>query len=155
MDALQSSTYGAYGSSGMGADSMDPVVLSIITGDASYPTLDGVYKWSGSVTLVQDDGYNILVDSGTAANRLALVQGSLLFLLLLSLLSWMCDTGLATHGLRPEHIQILVITHGHPDHIGNDNLFPLAVKVFNNLLYKGNDIMETHQMKALAPHPGS
>jgi N-acyl homoserine lactone hydrolase len=62
-------------------------------------------------TLVVTTGHNILVDTSTKQQRTLLLQG------------------LRSAGLRPGDIDMLVNTHLHLDHIGNNDLFPTASKM--------------------------
>jgi glyoxylase-like metal-dependent hydrolase (beta-lactamase superfamily II) len=41
-------------------------------------------------------------------------------------------------GLTAEDIDVVVTSHGHPDHRGNDNLFVDAQRYFNGNLNIGN-----------------
>lgn len=63
---------------------------------------------SGSATLVRTNGTNILVDCLGPWDSAELIQL------------------LAKEGLHPDDVHHLVCTHGHPDHIGNLNLFTKA-----------------------------
>jgi len=62
-------------------------------------------------TLVVTEGHNVLVDTSTKQQRSPLLQG------------------LKAAGLRPEDIDILINTHLHPDHTGNNDLFTPASKM--------------------------
>ena len=73
---------------------------------------NGVLKEAHSTsTLVLTEGHHILVDTSSRQQRAPLLQG------------------LEEAGLRPEDIDILVNTHLHADHIGNNDLFASAVKI--------------------------
>jgi len=61
-----------------------------------------------TVTLIRDNGLNIVVDPGTLPNP-ALLLGEL-----------------AKRGLSPGDIGMVFITHGHTDHFRNAGLFPEA-----------------------------
>lgn len=72
---------------------------------------DGYYEidpLTSSVTLIQNEGKNILIDTGTPK-----------FFPLLK-------EKLAGHGLVPEDIQYIFNTHFHLDHTGSDAFFPNA-----------------------------
>ena len=71
---------------------------------------DGVMTANGTSTLVKGGKFNIVVDTLSPWDRDVLVQQ------------------LAKHGLSPADITHLVCTHGHPDHVGNNNLFVAAVQ---------------------------
>ena len=53
-------------------------------------------------------------------------------------------SALASEGLRPEDITHVVNTHGHPDHVGNNNLFTGSgvVHVMGHSIHTG-DIYNT------------
>ena len=61
-----------------------------------------------SVTLIRSEGLNILVDTSMVANRSMLLQA------------------LQTQNLTPENINVIVNTHCHRDHVGNNEIFPQA-----------------------------
>ena len=61
-----------------------------------------------SVTLIRSEGLNILVDTSLVENRSMLLQA------------------LQTQNLTPKNINIIVNTHCHRDHVGNNDLFPQA-----------------------------
>ena len=76
----------------------------------------GYFKWIGknkfraasNITLIKDNGKNILVDTGSFGEEKKIIQG------------------LKKESLKPEDIDIVVITHPHSDHIGNNHLFTKA-----------------------------
>jgi glyoxylase-like metal-dependent hydrolase (beta-lactamase superfamily II) len=78
--------------------------------------LPGYFKWIGSnkcqasctVTLIQDDKKNIIVDTGTRSNQEKLIKA------------------LAKEKLKPVDIDYVIITHAHTDHVENLGLFSLA-----------------------------
>jgi glyoxylase-like metal-dependent hydrolase (beta-lactamase superfamily II) len=45
---------------------------------------------------------------------------------------------LQRHGLRPNDINMLITSHGHPDHIGNDYMFRNATHYFFVFSYNSN-----------------
>lgn len=69
---------------------------------------DTVIRACGTSTLVTADGLNILVDTLGPWDSKQLVEA------------------LQERGLTPEDINIVIGTHGHPDHVGNLNLFTNA-----------------------------
>lgn len=72
----------------------------------------GVLKEAHSTsTLVLTTGHNILVDTSSRQQRAPLLQG------------------LEDAGLRPEDVDILINTHMHMDHTGNNDLFASAVRM--------------------------
>jgi glyoxylase-like metal-dependent hydrolase (beta-lactamase superfamily II) len=67
---------------------------------------------SSTVTLIQsDDGRNIIVDTGDPSDRHTIVES------------------LREAGLTPGDIDIVVNTHAHGDHTGNNDLFDHAIVV--------------------------
>lgn len=59
---------------------------------------DGGERVQGTVTLVQDGGHNIIVDPGMTHDPRAIGEA------------------LKKHGLQPDNIDTVFITHHHPDH---------------------------------------
>jgi glyoxylase-like metal-dependent hydrolase (beta-lactamase superfamily II) len=86
------------------ADMAEVVVLR--PGYASAES-SGTLRAGATVTLVIADA-RIIVDTGGPAERSLIIAA------------------LAEHGLNPEDIDYVVCTHGHIDHVGNNNLFPRA-----------------------------
>ncbi|MEP7040352.1 MAG: MBL fold metallo-hydrolase [Chloroflexota bacterium] len=72
---------------------------------AGYVRDDGV---AGSVSLVLDGDARIVVDPGMVADRKLILAP------------------LRSHGVEPEGVTHVVITHHHPDHTVNVGLFPNA-----------------------------
>lgn len=88
-----------------------PLVFVLRNGSAEQ-TIDGQYTFIATITLVKDGEKNILVDTGLGTNINARTE------LLKSL---------ENHGLSPANVDIVVSTHGHPDHVGGVHDFPDAV----------------------------
>jgi len=78
------------------------------------------YPAGGTVTLVKGNP-NVVVDTGDVSQRRQIV------------------TALAEHGTDPDDIQWVVNTHGHLDHVGNNNLFPAATFVLDGDLARGGN----------------
>ncbi|XP_015110406.1 metallo-beta-lactamase domain-containing protein 1 [Diachasma alloeum] len=51
---------------------------------------------------------------------------------------------LARHDVEPEDIDFVVCTHGHADHIGNNNLFLKAEHIVGSCVHKGSIFYEKH-----------
>jgi len=64
--------------------------------------------FGSTVYLVKEGGENILIDTSSEENKKGLLED------------------LEKLEITPEDIDILVLTHSHWDHIGNNNLFPNA-----------------------------
>ncbi|EJW86439.1 hypothetical protein WUBG_02647 [Wuchereria bancrofti] len=71
----------------------------------------------GTITLINDQGYRILVDTGSAADTESLLQG------------------LSKEMISMNEIAVIVITSGDPSHTGNLNLFPLKPTLFHTMEY--------------------
>ncbi|VIO94422.1 Uncharacterized protein BM_BM2328 [Brugia malayi] len=71
----------------------------------------------GTITLINDQGYRILVDTGSAADTESLLQG------------------LSKEMISMNEIAVIVITSGDPSHTGNLNLFPLKPTLFHTTEY--------------------
>ncbi len=73
-----------------------------------------------TITLIRGAHTNTIVDTGTPTDRLII------------------ESALDAEGLAPEAIHTVVCTHGHADHIGNNNLFPGAFIVVSQNATKGD-----------------
>jgi glyoxylase-like metal-dependent hydrolase (beta-lactamase superfamily II) len=76
------------------------------------------YPAGGTVTLIKGHP-NLVVDTGDVSQR-----GQIL-------------SALADHGIAADDIEWVVNTHGHLDHVGNNNLFPSATFVLAGDLARG------------------
>lgn len=84
---------------------MTPKVHVLVEGSSSYDENSFTTNAIASCTLIVDDSINILVDTLGPWSREQLM------------------TLLSSHELKPDDIDFIIGTHGHPDHIGNLNLF--------------------------------
>jgi len=75
------------------------------------------------VFLLRNEEHNILVDTGLDENELFVPKE---FEEETGLVAKSLVEGLADYGLQPEDIDIVINTHLHDDHCGNNNLFPNA-----------------------------
>lgn len=88
----------------------------------------GYFKWishnrcqtGSNVVLICDNKKNILVDTGSPGEEKKIIAG------------------LKKEKLRPCDIDILIITHPHADHIGNNHLFQKALFVDSLGEFKGD-----------------
>ncbi|VDO32573.1 unnamed protein product [Onchocerca flexuosa] len=71
----------------------------------------------GAITLINDHGYRILVDTGSAADTELLLQG------------------LSKEMITMDDIAVVVVTSGHPSYTGNLNLFPMKPTLFHTMEY--------------------
>ena len=83
---------------------------------------NGVYKANGTSTLILGDTIKVIVDTLSAWDRDCLVSS------------------LARYGVSPSDITHVVNTHGHPDHVGNNNLFigPDVVHVMGHAIHSSD-----------------
>ena len=78
---------------------------------------------SGTVAIVQNRGKTIMIDSGTGGQAAGWVGGKL-------------PAGMKAAGIDPAKIDIILVSHMHPDHI-----FGLMEKETNRLLYPNAEII--------------
>ncbi|NWV72351.1 MBLC1 protein, partial [Malurus elegans] len=105
----------------------------------SHPQPDGSVRADGSVTLLCGGPLTVLVDTG----------GPWLRPHLPGLLS--------AHGVTPDDVTHVVVTHGHSDHVGNLNLFPRAAVLVGFDLSRGEGLYSPNGLAQGVPwvlHPG-
>ena len=78
------------------------------------------HRAGGTVTLITGNP-NVIVDTGAPEQLQQIVEA------------------LARHGIETAAIQYVINTHGHLDHIGNNNLFPQATFVLDTDLAKNGE----------------
>ena len=84
-----------------------------------YAKVEGhIMKANCSCTLVKSRGLNILVDTMTPWDKNKLINA------------------LEKHDLKPEDLNFIICTHGHSDHVGNNNLFLNATHIFGKSVSK-------------------
>ncbi|CEF70979.1 Beta-lactamase-like domain-containing protein [Strongyloides ratti] len=86
---------------------------------------DSQREMTGSITLVSDHGVNVLVDTGASSDTERLLLA------------------LTKEGVTLDSIDSVVITHGHPNHMGNLNFFGRKPILFNSLEYIGKHVIAT------------
>lgn len=92
----------------------------------------GLMRASGTITLVKGN-QNIIVDTGSPWDKQLIIDG------------------LEKFGLKPEEINFVVCTHGHSDHVGNNNLFPNAVHIMSYDVCVGDQYL-LHQFDQGIPY---
>lgn len=80
---------------------------------------------TGTITLINDHGVNVLVDTGASSDTERLLLA------------------LTKEGITLDNIDSVVITHGHPNHMGNLNFFGRKPILFNSLEYIGKHVIST------------
>uniref|UniRef100_A0A1I7XFH4 Lactamase_B domain-containing protein n=1 Tax=Heterorhabditis bacteriophora TaxID=37862 RepID=A0A1I7XFH4_HETBA len=83
---------------------------------------------TASISLIYDGGYYIIVDSPSATD----VRSKEIML-----------RGISSRNIVPGEIQIVVTTHGHPDHFGQGNFFPNARHFFGSYEYSDDNYITT------------
>uniref|UniRef100_A0A915L949 Metallo-beta-lactamase domain-containing protein n=1 Tax=Romanomermis culicivorax TaxID=13658 RepID=A0A915L949_ROMCU len=106
-----------------------PHIVPLVSGFLGPTRTDGTFKMFGSSTLIQDAGYNIVVDTSCSDNKNILIGA------------------LAQQGIKPQHVHIVIYTHFHPAFSSNDNLFPYAQKIYSNFIYKNQDWISMKQLE--------
>ncbi|MCX8126654.1 MAG: MBL fold metallo-hydrolase, partial [Dehalococcoidia bacterium] len=86
------------------------------------------YVASPNTVLIQDSGKNVLVDPGANARRL--------------------KSSLARHRIKKSDVDLIFLTHYHPDHILNIRLFPDTLLCDGYSIYHG-DRAEAHASRYL------
>jgi glyoxylase-like metal-dependent hydrolase (beta-lactamase superfamily II) len=96
------------------------------------PLLEGT-GYSSSCTLVTDGSTRVLIDTGLMLQESALLDA------------------LDDHGVRPGDIDLVINTHLHIDHCGNNALFPRAAIVMSRAEWQWTDAFYTALFTARAP----
>uniref|UniRef100_A0A0K0G519 Lactamase_B domain-containing protein n=1 Tax=Strongyloides venezuelensis TaxID=75913 RepID=A0A0K0G519_STRVS len=86
---------------------------------------DSQREMTGTITLINDHGVNVLVDTGASSDTERLLLA------------------LTKEGITLDNIDSVVITHGHPNHMGNLNFFGRKPILFNSLEYIGKHVIST------------
>lgn len=86
----------------------------------------------GTITLVTGPR-RLIVDTGGPLDRHVLLAG------------------LKSHGISPAEVEFIVCTHGHGDHVGNNNLFPDATFIVSYDVCRG-DVYTFHDFRGGRPY---
>ena len=97
-------------------------VFVLFNGFSELNESETIMRANGTCTLVQSKGLNIIVDTMTPWDKENLLNALL-----------------DKHNLSPLEISHVICTHGHSDHVGNNNLFTNALHVFGQSVSKGID----------------
>uniref|UniRef100_A0A0K0DDE4 Lactamase_B domain-containing protein n=1 Tax=Angiostrongylus cantonensis TaxID=6313 RepID=A0A0K0DDE4_ANGCA len=106
-------------------ESQRAVSISVLQTGSYRPLKDGQSEAVGAITLVNDNGFYVLVDTGASSDTEQLLHS------------------LSKEGLTVDQINTVVITHGHPGHMGNMNFFGQKPIIFNSMEYIGRHITPT------------
>lgn len=96
-----------------------PKVIVLIPGYAEWSG-PGKQHAAGTVTLITGQT-NVIVDTGIPTQKRQIVAK------------------LEENGLKPRDIDVVVITHGQSDHVGNNNLFPRAKFILDTDVSTGDE----------------
>lgn len=94
--------------------------IIVIAEGYSKDVTDTSMRANCSCVLVRDGPVNIIVDTMTAWDSNIILAG------------------LSKAGVLPQDINFVVNTHGHSDHVGNNNLFLAAKHITGNSVSKGD-----------------
>lgn len=98
-----------------------PQITIIIEGNFTLRNLSPIdVDLIGTVSLVQSNGFNVLVDTGNVRKKLQLIKSLQ-----------------EKAGLSPEDIDFVITTHGHPDHYSNGDLFSNVPNNFDMYIANG------------------
>uniref|UniRef100_A0A0K0EN85 Lactamase_B domain-containing protein n=1 Tax=Strongyloides stercoralis TaxID=6248 RepID=A0A0K0EN85_STRER len=86
---------------------------------------DSQREMTGTITLINDHGVNVLVDTGASSDTERLLLA------------------LTKEGVTLDSIDSVIITHGHPNHMGNLNFFGRKPILFSSLEYIGKHVIAT------------
>ena len=111
---------------------MTAYTVRILQPGYSVPLGSGQIRANGTITLINGPK-NIIVDTGLPKDRHAILAT------------------LETDNLSPSDIDFVVCTHGHSDHISNNNLFPDATFIVSYDVSHG-DIYTLHDFGSGAPY---
>lgn len=109
----------------------DPVVTTLISGSADLVP-NGI-SFPATISLVQSRGKNILFETGTPAQRSDIISALR-----------------NTSGLTLADIHYVINSHGHPDHLANNGMFP-DTPILNNMLEITGSFVKTNGLGQARP----
>ena len=95
---------------------------------------DGGTRVQGTVTLVQDNGHNIVVDPGMTQDPRAIAAA------------------LRAHGLQPDDVDTVFITHHHPDHTRYMGMFQGARLYDYSSMYASDQWLDNDDGHSITPN---
>ncbi|CAD5217880.1 unnamed protein product [Bursaphelenchus xylophilus] len=101
------------------------VDVSVIQTGSRNNMMEDQTEVVGAITLIKDGGTNVLVDTGAASETENLLRG------------------LADHDVSLDDIQVVVVTHAHPGHVGNLNFFGQKPILFHSKEFIGHHVTNT------------
>ncbi|KAJ1354314.1 hypothetical protein KIN20_011208 [Parelaphostrongylus tenuis] len=114
------------------------VTVSVLQTGSYRPLQDGQSEVVGAITLINDNDFYVLVDTGASSDTERLLHS------------------LSKEGVTIDQINSVVITHGHPGHMGNMNFFGHKPIIFDSMEYIGRHITPTslteRPYRKLSPH---
>lgn len=116
----------------------NPVAVSVLQAGSVRSLRDGQSEAVGAITLINDNGFYVLVDTGASSDTERLLHS------------------LSKEGVTLDQISTVVITHGHPGHMGNLNFFAQKPILFHSMEYIGRHVTPTElrerPYRKLSPH---
>ncbi|KHJ92080.1 metallo-beta-lactamase domain protein [Oesophagostomum dentatum] len=114
------------------------VSVSVLQAGSLRPLREGQSETVGAITLINDNGFLVLVDTGASSDTERLLQS------------------LSKEGVTLDQINTVVITHGPPSHMGNMNFFAQKPILFHSMEYIGRHVTPTElrerPYRKLSPH---
>ncbi|XGW10276.1 hypothetical protein V3C99_012062 [Haemonchus contortus] len=114
------------------------VAVSVLQAGSIRTLRDGQSEAVGAITLINDNGFYVLVNTGASSDTERLLHG------------------LSKEGVTLDQINSVVITHGHPGHMGNINFFAQKPILFHSMEYIGRHVTPTElnerPYRKLSPH---
>ncbi|VDM72585.1 unnamed protein product [Strongylus vulgaris] len=137
------------------------VSVSVLQAGSLRPLRDGQFETVGAITLINDNGFLVLVDTGASSDTERLLQSMFCSFYRNPLVTIQYPRksffpGLAKEGVTLDQINTVVITHGHPSHMGNMNFFAQKPILFHSMEYIGRHVTPTElrerPYRKLSPH---
>ncbi|KAK0392984.1 hypothetical protein QR680_000006 [Steinernema hermaphroditum] len=101
------------------------VNVSVVQSGSIRFLKDSQLESIGAITLINDNGMRVLVDTGSASDTERLLQG------------------LSKESINLDDIDTVVITHAHPGHMGNINFFGQKPILFHSMEFIGRHVTPT------------